>query len=324
MFLSKLLSMTESHYWSTELETADLIWTVKKIKHLINFINKLLTITYTDHSAVILIVKQMTLLSFNTDKLNICLIWASQYLTQFNLDIWYKSEKHYLMSDTLFWLLVKKLKSERSNILDNLTENDLCVFIEEAFRFVHNQEKNHNQEVFNVTLVELTDKFKNWLKQIYISDICWSAVWQSLQKLENNSVTALYSDFKLRNDLIYLLEDDDNEWLVISQLLKKKMFKMSHNSCSHQKFHWVFAQLISSVYFDCNVSRCLQSYIKHCSVCQINQIKRHKLYSNLQFIHSNFISFDTIAMNFVMTLSEADYLEETVNVLLNITDKFSK
>ena len=324
MFLSKLLSTAESHYWPTELETAGLVWTVKKIRHLIDSTDKLLTIAYTDHSAVTSIAKQTTLSSSNTDKLNTRLIWASQYLAQFNLDIWYKSGKHHLMPDTLFWLPVKELKPERSNILDGLTEDDLCAFIEEAFRFVHNQGKDHNQGVFNVTLVELANEFKDRLKQVYISDTRWSAVRQSLQELENNSVTALYSDFKLRNDLIYLLEDDGNERLVVPQLLEKKVFKMSHDSCSHQGFHWAFAQLISSVYLDCNVSRCLWSYIEHCSVCQINQTKRHKLYGNLQPIHSGFIPFDTIAMDFVVALPEADYLEETVNALLNVTDKFSK
>ena len=324
MFLSKLLSTAESHYWPTELETAGLVWTVKKIRHLIDFTDKSLTIAYTDHSAVISIAKQTTLSSSNTDKLNICLVWASQYLTQFNLDIHYKLSKHHLMSDALFWLSVKKLKPETSNILDDLTENDSYTFIVSAYHFIYSWNKNLTQGAFNVTLVKLTNEFKDWLKQTYIDNVQWSAVQDSLQGLKNNDTSMLYSDFRLRNDLIYLLEDDSSEWLMIPQSLEKKIFEMSHDSCSHQGFHWAFAHLMSSVYLDWNVFRCLQSYIEHCSSYQVNQMKRHKLYSSLQLIQSCSLSFDTITINFVMALSETTYLEETVNALLNVTDKFSK
>ena len=229
------------------------------------------------------------------------------------------------MSDALFQLSVRGLKVDQiSNILDDLTKDNPCTFIAEAAKFMYNQKQDLNWRVFNIILIKLADEFKNWLKQVYIDDNCWSAVWASLQKAEDRDTTTSYSDFQLRNDLIYLLENNNSEWLVMFQSLEKKMFEMSHNLCSHQRFHWAFVYLTSVIYLDCNALRHLWSYIKHCSVCQLNQIKRYKSYDSIQLIHLSFISFDTITIDFVMALSEADYLEETVNSLLNVTDKFSK
>jgi hypothetical protein len=34
MFLSRLLTPAEKNYWPTELETAGLIWVIKKVRHL--------------------------------------------------------------------------------------------------------------------------------------------------------------------------------------------------------------------------------------------------------------------------------------------------
>jgi len=78
LFLSKLLTDAETRYWPTELEVACLVWTVKKICHMING-SLADTVVWTDHSATIQIMKQTTLTSSSTDKLNLRLIRASQY-----------------------------------------------------------------------------------------------------------------------------------------------------------------------------------------------------------------------------------------------------
>src|SRR6266511_3884263 len=56
LFLSKLLTGAESRYWPTELEVVCLVWTVRKIRYLILGFTSL-TIVYTDHSAIISIIK---------------------------------------------------------------------------------------------------------------------------------------------------------------------------------------------------------------------------------------------------------------------------
>jgi hypothetical protein len=49
MFLSKILISIEKRYWSTKLEMTDVIWIVKKVRHLIESSRKSLTIIFIDH-----------------------------------------------------------------------------------------------------------------------------------------------------------------------------------------------------------------------------------------------------------------------------------
>ncbi|KAA6411119.1 MAG: reverse transcriptase [Lasallia pustulata] len=122
MFLSKLLSTAESHYWPTEVEMAGLVWAIKKLCHFIDSTAKLV-IVYTDQSAITSIARQTTLSSSNTNKLNNCLIRASQYLVQFNIDVQYKPGKHHLVPDALLRLPVEGSNTDQTlNILDGLTE----------------------------------------------------------------------------------------------------------------------------------------------------------------------------------------------------------
>lgn len=59
-------------------------------------------------------------------------------------------------------------------------------------------------------------------------------------------------------------------------------------------------------------------YIKHCSICELNQTKKHVSYEKLIFIKISIISFRTITMNFILTLSEE------FDVMLIVTFKTGK
>lgn len=61
LFLSKLLNVAEKKYWPTELEVAALIWTLKKVRHLLDHNTDKPVIIYTDHSATTDIARQTTL-----------------------------------------------------------------------------------------------------------------------------------------------------------------------------------------------------------------------------------------------------------------------
>jgi len=77
-FLSKLLTNAEIQYWFTELEIACLVWTIKKIYHIINeFLAD--TVIWTNYFMIIQIIKQMMLISSFMNKLNLCLIRILQY-----------------------------------------------------------------------------------------------------------------------------------------------------------------------------------------------------------------------------------------------------
>ena len=60
LFLSQLLMDAETQYWSTELETAGLVWTIRKFRHMVE-LAKMPTIVYKNHIAIVLIAQQTNL-----------------------------------------------------------------------------------------------------------------------------------------------------------------------------------------------------------------------------------------------------------------------
>ena len=78
-FLSKLLVNAETRYWLTKLKVVRLVWVVQKIWHMIKLAIKV-TIIYTDHSVTVNIVHQLSLSITSMKKINLHLIWASEYL----------------------------------------------------------------------------------------------------------------------------------------------------------------------------------------------------------------------------------------------------
>ncbi|SLM33892.1 reverse partial [Lasallia pustulata] len=321
MFLSKMLSTAESHYWPTELEMAGLVWAIKKLRHLVDSTVKPVII-YTNHSAITSIAKQTSLSSSNIDKLNNRLIQASQYLAQFDIDVRYKPDKHHLVPDALSQLpVLGGIMDPKLNILDGLTEVDAMLV--EAIEVLFMPERYNDQGAFNVTLVEMGDKLKDRLKQAYMTDERWSKIREEI-KGKDSAPTAAFPDFCMHNDLIYLIDHDKRERLVVPKTLEKEVFELSHNSSNHQGFHRAFDRLTTSMYFDRNAAKWFREYIEHCPACQLNQTKRHRPYGELNPIHSTPVPFNTIAMDFVVGLPESTYRGKIVNALLNLTDKYSK
>ena len=101
MFLSRLLTSAEKTYWPTEFEIAGIVWTLRKVRHMVESSKKAVKIQ-TDHSAIIDIMRQNSIVSTtSTMRMNTRLIRASQFLKQFNLNISYKPGKEYIVPDAL-------------------------------------------------------------------------------------------------------------------------------------------------------------------------------------------------------------------------------
>jgi hypothetical protein len=168
MFLSRLLTISEKNYWSTELETTNLIWIIKKVRHLIQS-SKKSVIIQTDHVVIVNICKQTSIISINSViRRNLRLIWAFQFLSQFsNLKIRHKSEKYHLISDALFRL--QSLNKE--NLSDDHAKlNEL--FVEHA---IH---------VYNTTLVKLSLEFRKWIIDDYFRDETWKKIIHTINQNE--------------------------------------------------------------------------------------------------------------------------------------------
>ena len=146
MFLNKILIDAETRYWSTKLKMIEMIWIVKKIRHMIESCRKPSIIIFIDHAIIVGLIKQTSLTTINTDKLNLRLIRTSQFLFVLSIKIKVKSEKFHVIFDVLFCLKTnpdpKKVKDKSPNrksretvVLKNL--NDVEDLFAHAWRLRH-------------------------------------------------------------------------------------------------------------------------------------------------------------------------------------------
>ena len=274
---------------------AGIVWVTRKIRHLIET-SKYPTTFYTDHGAALGIAKQTTLSTSSTDKLNLRLICASDYIQRFNITLRHKPGKMHIVPDALSRL-------STSNSEDKLgAEGELDV-------------------LFTTALVEMSNEFRTKILKGYETD----PAWQKLAKtLDTEDDTRLL--FRRKDGLIYWLEGyaSSDHALVPRRLCIPSTAVKDILSTAHNDNHGGFARCyerIASAYYIKNLSRHLRKYLKHCPACQINQTRRHKPYGKLQPILSPPISFHTITLDFVLALPKS---KSGLDCLKSVTDKFSK
>ena len=350
MYLSKMLNSAEHNYWPTELEVAGIVWVVRKIRHMIESSKKPPTIIYTDHSAAVPISRQTTLTTSSTDKLNLRLVRASQYLSSFNIALRHKAGKSNVVPDALSRLpahIPQMDDVNKEGILDILYGHPVKVANEEL-------DGIPTQVTYHVTLVEMSDDFKQRLKRAYAEDKHWSAILKMLnqraasasrptteipstsnESTSEATVVAMPNtpvveaepgptpprglQFECRDELVYYLAGDGKQRLCIPKAMQGEVFKLAHDQTHHGGFQRTYDRLCHSVYIRRMVKH-LKHYIEHCPECQLNQTKRHRPYGELNPIISPPIPFHTIAMDFVVGLP----LSKGCNALLTITCKFTK
>ena len=302
MFLSRLLNEAESRYWSIELEIAKLVWILRKIRHLVKSI-KMSTIIYTNHDATLNIAKQISLITFFTNKLNLRLIRVSNYIQRFSLNIRHKSEKFHTVSDAL------------SKLFTNLSTN---VSSEQKFDMIHDEELNI---LYTASTIKINTDFRNRIIQNYKKDFDWIKIANVLNK--SNNISFLYVR---ENDLIYRKEIDTNIAFYVSQKMcafyeiVKNIFSMIHDVNEHFDFDRTYKQIVF-VWYIRDLIKHFTNYFKHCSKCQINQIRRHRSYDSFQLILFSSTSFHTITIDFVLTIS---FSHIELNNVMSIICKYSK
>ena len=356
MFISKCLNAAERNYWPTELEVAGVVWLVKKIRYMVDSTCKPPTIIYTDHSAAIPISKQTTLNSTSTDKLNLRLVRASQYLSAFNIELRHKAGKSNTVPDALSRLAQEASASSSTDcssegILDILygTIDVPSEYYESWYPVI----PSIVPEIYHVTLVEMSDDFKQRLRQAYQQDDSFKRIMDVLKEAserasrsttpnvtpvaepnggnqETGEVNSRPDDppeqpvaginFALRDGLLYHLSGDaGKDRLCIPATMEQEVFKQAHDLSNHGGFHRTYDRIVNSCFIR-HLAGKLRAYVRHCPTCQINQTKRHAPYGSLVPITSPAIPFHTITMDFVLALPDCNGM----NVLLTITDKFTK
>jgi hypothetical protein len=364
MFLSRLLIFAKKNYWFIELKTVELIWVIKKVKHLIQSFEKSIIIQ-TNHATIMNICKQTLIISTNfVMRMNLRLVRTSQFLSQFsNLKIRHKSKKYHLISDA-FFRLQRLNKKDLSN--DHAELNELFV--------------DHNViHAYNTILMKLNSEFRARIMKKYSKNESWRKIIQIINQNETlsenvaelsfvrESATVLReSDFYMTSninskstkqisssneiqknsrssksilrfnenskesvssehddkDLIYHVnKSTEMKRLCISSDCVSNILIIVHEwEQNHSEFEITF-EIILRAWYIRDLIKTLRFYIRNCSQCLQIQIRRHKSWKNLQFIHSFSISFHTITMNFVLELLK---IKEEINCVLSMTNKFTK
>lgn len=315
MFLSRQLIFAKLNYWSTELKTSKLVWIIKKIRHLVQSSQHRI-IVQTDHQTIVNICEQ-TLITFTnfTIRMNVRLIRISQFLSQFNLDVRYKSNKDHIIFDALF-----KLASININQFVDKDHAELNVL------FANNS-----------TLVKMSTEFYNKIIEKYFKNSMWKKIRDIIQKnetLEENATSLFFSTrrvsseidpyMKSRSKQLIALQNSKSEQinalqerlsqliyhsdnlidlhrLCISTNCVQNIFEVAHDE-EHSSFARCF-EIIFKAWYIKNLIKQFKNYIKHCFDCLILQTRRHNSYDDLQLIDFSSVSFHTLTLNFILALS---------------------
>lgn len=242
------------------------------------------------------IVKQITLSTSSTNKLNLRLIRASDYIQRFNIVLRHKSEKMHIVPDVLFRLPTDNFE----NKLDSKKELDV---------------------LFIISVVEMNDEFRIKIIEEYKTDPIWRKVAQTIDTEDGTRLL-----FCRENDLIYRLEgyaSGDHALiprrLCISKTVIKDILDTAHDS-NHGGFARCYERVASSYHVK-NLANHFREYLRHCSACQVNQTRRHKPYDSLQPVLSSSISFHILTLDFVLALLKS---RTGLDCMKSVTDKFSK
>ena len=193
------------------------------------------------------------------------------------------------------------------------------------FHFEIKNSKQHDVYVYQKILIKMFFEFRKKIIENYQEKKVWTNLIAMFTNLNNrfsqkkiNIFKKIKIDivFKLHDELIYYI-DDNFDKLCISKFLKKKIFRLTYNSNQYIDVYKNYFKIVDIIYIS-RFLRKIRVYVKHYFVCQINQTKQHKLYEELISIITLFISFHTIAINFVL-----NFLDK-YDCFLIVTNKFSR
>ena len=173
MFLFRMLTAAEKNYWSTELEIAGFVWTIKKVRHLIESSMHSVVIQI-DYSAILNIMRQSSITSTtSTMRMNIRLVRASQFLRQFRLDVRHKPNKEHIVSDVL-----SRLANSKSMLPEDHSKLDVLYACATQAVSCGNVSSSDNVSLYaySATIVEMNKAFRRRLVLDYQSDRRWRRI----------------------------------------------------------------------------------------------------------------------------------------------------
>ena len=339
MFFSKILTDAESKYWPTELKMAGVVWIVKKIRHMIESCRKPPMIIFIDHAATAGLIKQTSLTTFNTDKLNLRLVRTFQFLSALSIRIKVKSEKLHVMPDALFRFKTNSDPEENSNSLKRNDSEQSAVFedLNDVERlFAHAKRLRHRplqdvwfhyvNEILNIhfgeekVLLKMNDDFKKTLEKAYETDSQWTKIRAKIRLRKNSNDVFDGIDFIFKEDRLYYVSSKKIPRLCISWSMEKNVFQIVHDQNHHCGFHRAYVRAIGAVYIRHLATR-FRRYIRYCKQCLERQTTKHAPYEQLASIKTMTLLFHTVTIDFIVALPS---FESGMNVVFTTTDKYFK
>ena len=136
---------------------------------MIDFIKKSFIVIYIDYFVIVSISKQIILITFNIDKLNLRFVRASQYLFNFNIIIRHKFNKFNVILNALSRLSNKTIVNVTNKIeILNVLYKYFMKLTNEKFRTIIIQDLS--TITYHVILIKIFDDFKNKLKIVYLTN----------------------------------------------------------------------------------------------------------------------------------------------------------
>ena len=201
MFLNRCFNETKRNYWFIELKIVDIVWMMKKIRHMIELTNIFFTIIYIDHFVAVFIFRQITLITFNNDKLNLRFVRASQYFFDFNLSIRHKIDKINVISNALFKLQADVSLIEKIDVLKSLYNHSITSLFENLIVEI-------SVFYYHVALIEMSNDFKLRLKQTYKNDEHWLKILDMIRSTSENRQSTSINE--VDNDQLISVNEVDN------------------------------------------------------------------------------------------------------------------
>ena len=301
LFLSRLLFDVEIKYWFTKLKFNDIVWILRKIRHLLDFFLAKSFVMFIDHETVLKIAKQINMTIVSTDKFNFRFVRTLDYIQRFELKIRHKFDKQHIVFDALFRLVNINID------VASIDESELNVF-------------------FIIALVQMKKNFRRKLIANYTTNLNWKKISDVLNKqiTENNARLSFYrkNDFIFRsNEITFDDHAFESRRLCIFATIISNILTTTYDE-NHVEFARCYEK-IASFYYIRDLSRYLRNFLKHCSKCQIFQTRRHRFYDSFQFIFTSSISFHTIIIDFILILFSS-FTTKKFDCLMSVNCKYSK
>jgi len=330
-YISKQLNKHEVHYWPTELEIAGIVWTIQKLRHLIECVGA--TKIFTDHKPAADILASKQLKTSSSVRMNLRLIRASQFVSQYpNVKIVHRPGKDHVNADALSRLVRLRTKHEDPRDDEGGVYGFLTTVVGVSMSTLRQLEEGYTKDRHLALIYDnIRDRIK--VKNDYALEIDEKAVvpykeFARIDKLAPDEVE--YQGFQGRllrgHILLYIVDPLDNHpRLCIPTNCHQVFFEAAHDKNVHAGYKKAYTALRQNYYIK-NLARALRSYVQTCPTCQQNSTLRHRPHGQLQPIESPDVPLQMVSLDLIVKLPESRPPEcnTTYDAIMSITDKLSK